>query len=151
MSIIDDVRKTHDDLLDAIKGLRVSDLQHPATIGDWSIRDVLLHMVMWDGEVLKNLAIWRAGHKVDWSYVKDEKAILRFNDFWLANMKHLSMKKVLQMLNAIHAAIIADLAAADAGKGKKRRAVPRWVWQITVDHNNRHIRKLRTYRKTLGR
>jgi len=143
VAVVDDVRKMHENLLGSIEGLSDGELKRPGTIGDWSIRDALLHMAMWDGEVLKQLAIWRNGGRVDWSYVNDEKVILKFNDFWVATLKHLSTKKILQILDATHAAIIASLAGADTAPG--------WVTDITVNHNNGHIEKIKTFRKTLDR
>ena len=105
MSIVDDLKQSHEDILQAIGGLTKEELERPGTIGTWSIRDSLLHIAMWEGEVLKAFAIWRSGQEVDWSYVGDMKSILRFNDFWIENMKYLSVEKILALLDQVHTAI----------------------------------------------
>ncbi len=152
MSLVDDLKKVQQDMHSAIDGLTVKELDRKSTMGDWSVRDVLLHIAMWEGEVLKELAIWRAGHKIDWAYVKDHKGILRFNEFWINSMKHLSAKKVIEMFDATHDALVSEVSSIAAPvAGKKRRALPKWVRQITVDHNRTHLRKILAYRKTLGK
>lgn len=149
MPIVDDLRKSYEDILNAIEGLKTGELERQNTIGSWSIRDVLLHIAMWEGEVLKALAIWRSGHKVDWSYVKDYKTILKFNDFWIENMGHLSTKKVLQMLDTNHSAVVADVSAVTDKEWRKRKGVPRWLREIVIDHNETHVKKIAAYRKSL--
>ncbi len=151
MSIVNDLKRTHENLQNAINGLTTRELEARHSIGDWSVKDVLVHMAMWDGEVLKNLALWRSGSQVDWSYVKDRKAILKFNDFWINNLKHLSARKVIQMLNSIHGAIIADLSTSVGPHREKRRSIPKWLRQITVDHNKHHIKKIQAYRESVGK
>lgn len=132
--------------MEAIKGLNTEDINRPGTIGEWSVRDALLHIAMWDGEVLKMLAVWRAGQEADWSYVNDYKTIMAFNDCWITNLKHLSDAKVLQMLDSIHAAIIADISAITDDEMKKRGGLPKWVHEITVGHHRDHIPKISAYR-----
>lgn len=148
MSIADELTKSGEDLRGAIEGLTAKEMTRPRTIGDWSIRDVILHLAMWEGEVLKALAIFRAGRKVDWAYVKDAEGISRFNEFWISNMKHLTVRKVLAMFDEIHSAVIADVSSLTASK---RKALPGWVKEITVEHNAAHVKKIVAYRKSLGK
>jgi hypothetical protein len=146
MSFVDDLRQSHENILQSIKGLKEDELNRPGTMGEWSIRDALLHITMWDAEVLKMLAIWHAGQKVDWSYIKDHETILKFNDFWITNLKHLSVETILEMLDSIHAAIIADIASIPENELKKRKGIPGWVREITVEHHREHIEKIKAYR-----
>ncbi|MEE9554630.1 MAG: DinB family protein [candidate division Zixibacteria bacterium] len=147
MKIVDELKKSHLDLLEAIDGLDSAQLAKENTIGNWSVRDIILHIAMWEGEVLKALAIWRMGHKVDWSYVGDEKTILRFNDFWIENMKHLSVEKVIQLFNLTHSAIVAEVSSISEDIWESRGGVPEWIPSITTEHNNHHIKKILAYRK----
>ena len=147
MSIVDELRQSYQVILDAIEGLPTAELTRPNAIGDWSVRDVLLHIAMWEGEVLKALAVWRSGYEVDWSHVKGAEGIQKFNDFWITNLKHLSAAKVLQMLDQIHSAVIADVSAVTDEEWKRRNGVPRWLQEITIEHNTTHTRKISAYKK----
>lgn len=149
MKIVDDLKQSHVDLLEAIDGLDSVVMEKKNAVGDWSIRDIILHIAMWEGEVLKALAVWRLGHRIDWSYVGEEETILKFNDFWIEAMKHLSAEKVVQMFNLTHSAIVAEISSIPENIWEGRGGVPEWLPSITIDHNREHIDKIKAYRKTL--
>ena len=149
MKITDELKQSHVDLLEAIDGLDSGHLEKKKTIGDWSIRDIILHIAMWEGEVLKALAIWRMGHKVDWSYLGDENNLLKFNNFWVETMTYLSAEDVVRLFNLTHSAIVAEVSAIPDDIWEKRGGVPSWISAITTDHNRKHIDKIKAYRKTL--
>jgi hypothetical protein len=146
MKIADDLKKSHVEILEAIENLKEEEISRRETIGKWSVRDVILHIAMWDGEVLKALAVWRLGHDYDWSYAKD---YLRFNDFWLDVAGHLSVGQVLRLFNLIHSALVTEVAAIPDEIWNKRGGVPQWLLDITVDHYKEHIPKLAAYRQSL--
>jgi hypothetical protein len=102
---------------------------------------------MWEGEVLKALAIWRTGHEVDWSYARD---YLKFNDFWHQNFSHLSVDQVMRLFNLTHKALVDDIATISADIWQKR-GEPRWIRDISINHNNEHIPKLIAYKQSLGK
>ena len=151
MSIVDELKQSHVDLLESIDGLEPDQLEKKKAIGEWSIRDVVLHLAMWEGEVLKALAIWRMGHKVDWIYVGDEKNQLKFNKFWIDTMTYLSAEDVIRLFNLTHSAIVADISAIPEEIWKQRGGIPGWIGNITTEHNRGHIDKIRAYRKTLDK
>ena len=149
LPFVDDLKQSHNDILIAIEGIKPKELTRPNTIGSWSVRDVLLHIAMWEGEVLKALAIWRSGNKVDWSYIKDYKGILMYNDFWIKNLTFLSVKKVLNLLDITHKAIIADVASITDKEWRALHGLPKWLRQMTTDHNKKHVQKILAFKKTL--
>ena len=148
MGISDDLKKSQVDILAAMENLTSEEMSRENTIGKWSARDVILHIAMWEGEVIKMLAIWRTGHDVDWSYAKH---YLKFNDFWVEITKHLSVNRIMKMFNLTHAALVADISAIPEGIWAERGGIPKWIHEITVGHNNEHIPKLQAYKKSLGK
>ncbi len=148
MGIVDELKKSHMDILAAVENLTEKEMAEKKTIGQWSARDVILHIAMWEGEVIKMLAIWRTGHDVDWYYAEH---YLKFNDFWVEITKHLSVDKIMKMFNLTHAALVADISAIPEEIWAKRGGMPNWIREITVGHNNEHIPKLQAYKKSLGK
>jgi hypothetical protein len=146
MSIVDDLKLTQRDVLEAIDGLTADELEKENTIGKWSARDVVIHMAMWDGEALKALAVWRTGHDYDWTYANE---YLKFNEFWHEITKTLSSTQVIQMYNLVHGALIADISGISEAIWTKRGGIPNWLSGIAVEHNKWHLEKLQAYKKLL--
>jgi hypothetical protein len=147
MKMVDDLKKGHLEILQAIDGLSADDLKKGDTIGKWSARDVLLHLAMWDGEALKALSVWRTGHDYDWAYAED---YLKFNEFWVATLKDLEVNQVAQMFNLIRNALICDADSVPDDVYQKR-GEPLWMYDVVINHTFHHAEKLRAYRKTLGK
>lgn len=145
MKIADDLKNSHVEILEAIEDLKEEDISREDTIGKWSVRKVILHIAMWDGEALKALAVWRLGHDYDWSYAKD---YLRFNDFWVDVTRHLSVPQVLRLFNLIHSALVTEVGAIPDEIWDERGGVPQWLRDITIDHYKEHIQKLKAYRQS---
>ncbi|OGC90876.1 MAG: hypothetical protein A2W25_13185 [candidate division Zixibacteria bacterium RBG_16_53_22] len=147
MKMVDDLKNGHTDIVKTIDGLNSEELDRPGTIGDWSARDVLLHIAMWDGEALKALAVWRTGHEYDWSYTPDYD---KFNAFWIENTRQLSASQVIQMFNLIRHALICDMEAIP-DEIYRKRGEPKWIYSASIDHTSHHLNKLMTYRASLGK
>jgi hypothetical protein len=148
MKIADDLKKSHVEILEAIEDLKEEEIAGKEAIGKWSVRDVLLHIAMWDGEALKALAVWRLGHDYDWSYAKD---YLRFNDFWVDVTEHLSVAQVLRLFNLVHSALATEVAAIPDDIWNGRGGVPQWLMDITINHYDEHLPKITAYRQSLGK
>ena len=146
MRLVEDLVKSHVEILNTIDGLSDEELNRSGTIGKWSARDTILHIAMWEGEVLKALAIWRTGHDVDWSYAKD---YLKFNDFWHQSLSHLSSNQVQRLFNLTHKALVDDIKSISS-EVWQRRGEPIWIRDVTINHNIEHINKLMNYKKSLG-
>ncbi len=145
MKIADQLKKSHARILEAIENLKEEEISRKGTIGKWSVREVILHIAMWDGEVLKALAVWRLGHDYDWSYAKH---YLRFNDFWIDVTAHLSVGQVLRLFNLIHSALVTEVASIPDDIWDKRGGVPQWLVDVTIDHYEEHLPKLIAYRQS---
>jgi hypothetical protein len=57
----------------------------------------------------------------------------------------------MQMFNLIRHALVSDISGISAEIWEKRGGVPKWLYEITIDHNGRHLKKLQAYRKSLGK
>ncbi len=139
MNVAEGLRANHKDLLQSTRGLTSEQLVSENSFGRWSARDVLLHIAMWVGEVLKAVAVWKTKHDYDWDYAKD---YLSYNDFWINSTKHLSVDQVLQMLNLHHFVLYGELSSISPETWTKR-GIPGWLKEIAIDHSREHAAKLR--------
>jgi hypothetical protein len=145
MAIADELKQSHMDMLNAIGGLTAEELTRKNAIGYWSVRDVILHIAMWEGEALKAFAVWRTGHDYDWTYARDMDM---FNEFFMEAGKHLSVGLVLQTFNLIHSALVNDVSLV-SDEIWKRRGEPKWIRSVTTEHNAHHIEKIKKYKESL--
>lgn len=146
MALVDDLGKQHTQVLEVIDGLSAEELTRPDAIGKWSVRDTIQHIAMWEGEVLKALAVWRTGHDYDWSFTKE---YLKINDCWIENTRHLTAEQVIRAFNLNHAALMADVAAIPDDIWEKRGGIPKWLQGVGITHTAHHLEKLREYKKSL--
>jgi len=146
MGIANDL-KSHMDILEAIQGLSADELTKENAIGYWSVKDVILHIAMWEGEALKAFAVWRTGHDYDWTYARD---IQMFNEFFIEAGRDIHIGQVLQMFNLIHSALVADVSVVTAEIWEKR-GEPEWLRDITIKHNEEHIKKIKKYKASLNK
>ena len=147
MGIVDEMKQSQADILEAIDGLTSSELTKKNAIGKWSARDVLLHIAMWDGEALKAFALWRAGYNYDWS--SHVKRIQEINDFWQVNFNMLSAAGVVQLFNATRTALANDVSMVSDKTWKSCGGAPKWLNTIVIEHGSHHLEKLKEYRKSL--
>jgi hypothetical protein len=147
MAIADELKQSHIDMLDAIGGLSADELTKENVIGYWSVRDVLLHIAMWEGEALKAFAVWRTGHDYDWTYARDMQM---FNEFFIEAGKDLSIGMVLQMFNLVHSALVNDVSLV-TDEIWKNRGEPEWLRDITIRHNEEHVKKIKKFKESLNK
>ena len=92
--ILDALEDGRENLLEAIDGLSDEALLEPGVIGDWSVKDLLYHISMWEAELVKLL--WQAaqgGRPASlWTSVIDVDAI---NEDWHAQAKDRSLESIL--------------------------------------------------------
>ena len=148
MSIVDDLRQGHVKILEAIEGLSELEMTKENAIGKWSVKDILLHISLWDGECIKAFAVWRTGHDYDWAYADE---YLKLNECWHTITKNLSLNQALQSFNLNRNALISDVALISDDIWQKRGGIPKWLTGIAMTHNNWHLEKIETYRKSLGK
>ncbi len=148
MGIVDELEKSHMDILAAVENNTAEEMSREKTIGEWSVRDVILHIAMWEGEALKGLAVWRTGHDPDWSYIK---SIQVFNDFWIDSASKMSVDQVMRMFNLIHYAVIAEVSAIPEDIWQKRGGIPGWSKDETTNHFKEHIPRVQAYKGSLGK
>lgn len=88
-------------LNEAYAGLSEAQMLEPGVAGDWSVKDILAHVTIWEEEALKHLPGIIEG-KTPPRYSEKYGGIDAFNDLMMAQKKGLSLSQVLSESEATH-------------------------------------------------
>jgi hypothetical protein len=132
-------------LLSVIEDMPADSLTSPKTIGEWSVKDILAHITVWEEETAKAFVIWKIGVEPDWSHIKN---LDEYNNATVKERRKQSLAKVVDQLKLVHNGVMDNVKSMSDADLKKRGGVPKWlVTQITI-HINEHTEKVLAYKNT---
>lgn len=83
--LLNSLEASHEEILSLIDTIPVEDLTRPGTIGDWSVKDVLSHLLIWEAETIKLLFMARPNRKPETAHFKtisdDEQNSIWYDQF----------------------------------------------------------------------
>ena len=88
------------------EGLAGADLLRPGVIGNWSVRDIIVHVTTWEEEALKHLPAVLSGRRPP-RYSVTYGGIDAFNALMTARKKDLTLPEVLRQQSAVHRRVVA--------------------------------------------
>lgn len=143
------VRTARGELNQAISGLSEEQLTREATIGDWSVKDVLAHLAAWTGEAA--MAVERALRGETVGPLVTE-SVDEWNARRVEERRRLPLVDVVQEFNETHDRLLDALESAPedaiplgpAGWDQSAR-----LWWLT-EHDGEHLGALRSYRDSLA-
>lgn len=144
--VIQQAERALNALLGAIEGFDSQDLTNPGTIGEWSIKDVLNHIIAWEEEVAAAFEIWKVGIEPDWSYITD---LDEFNANNVRQRKKLPVAKVKEQLNLIHHGVLENIKSVPDDEFARRGGVPRWLVTQITSHVEEHTRRILEFKESL--
>ena len=134
------------ELSKAFEGLTDEKLIEPGVVGQWSIRDVLVHVASWDWEALKALPIIVDGGRVP-RYSDLYGGIDAFNSLTQGRKCSLGLNEVLRALEETHQQLldylegVPDEAFASEGRFLRR------LRQDTYGHYREHTEQIIAWRR----
>jgi hypothetical protein len=144
--VVEKANKALENLLGAVESLPAETHSVPKAIGEWSIKDMLAHLIAWEEEAARAFEIWKIGVEADWSHIKD---IDEFNAQSVKDRRKVSFSKVLEQLQLVHGGIIDNLKTVSDSEYSRRGGVPRWLANLIIDHLNEHTEKIIAYKSSL--
>ena len=155
--ILDALEDEREKLMEAIDGLSDEALQEVGAVGEWSVKDVLVHISMWEAEM--DRILWQAaqGQKpttmhfrqisVDetnaaWQKLGAERSWEQvMDDFWAVR------KQTIKRLEAFSDEDLNNLQRYPWQSGK-----PLWEWveNDSYGHENEHRLQIEEWRKKRG-
>jgi len=141
--VVEKANKALANLLAAVESLPAESHSVPKAIGDWSIKDLLAHLIAWEEEASRAFDIWKIGVNPDWSHIKD---IDEFNAQAVKDRRKVAFPKILEQLQLVHGGIIDKLKSVSDSEFSKRGGVPRWLANLIIDHLDEHTEKIVAYK-----
>jgi uncharacterized damage-inducible protein DinB len=139
--------KVLEDLLAAIENIPAALLTAPKAIGEWSVKDVLGHIIAWEEEAANALATWKIGVEPDWNHIRD---IDEFNASAVKEKRKQSSAKIIEQLKSVHTRIIENIKTVQDQEYAKRGGIPRWLVNLIIDHVDEHLQRIIEYKNTIG-
>ena len=97
-----------DALVGSYDGLTPEAITEPGVVGEWSIKNLIAHVSIWEMEAIKHLPVIAAGNRPP-RYSVRYGGIDAFNDQMMANMLGLSLEETLHQRDDTHQRLIAYL------------------------------------------
>jgi uncharacterized protein (TIGR03083 family) len=144
------IAATWEDFHASFAGLSDEQMQEPGVAGDWSVRDVLAHVAVWDGESMNDLpdiAAGRRGHPGD-----DEEDTDTFNARKTDELRGMPLDAVRDLLAGSHRQLLDylqglgrdDIVPTSVEAFRARLGSDTW------DHYPQHAASIRAFREARG-
>jgi len=143
---IERANRSLDYLFQALEGIDPQEMALPNTIGQWSIKDVLNHLIIWEEEAAQAFEIWKVGIEPDWSHIVD---LDKFNSETVGKRRGIPLSKIKSQLNLIHHGIIENLKSVPDDEFSKRGGIPKWLVTLLTVHIDGHSERIRQYKEAL--
>jgi hypothetical protein len=112
--LIATLERRWDELIGSYDGLPEEALMEPGVVGEWSIKNVIAHVSIWEMEAIKHLPVIAAGNRPP-RYSVTYGGIDAFNDQMMANMLSLTLEETLRQRDETHQQLVGYLRALPPG------------------------------------
>jgi hypothetical protein len=143
--------------LEAIEGLSDAAMQEPGVNGEWSVKDILSHLIAWEAEQVKLL--WQAKQGIQPSSVHfSNKSVDELNAAWYAEFQARPLDRILADFQAVRKQTERRIDAfSDKDLNDPQRYVwlknfPLWEWVAndSFKHEAEHAAQIRAWRTQMG-
>lgn len=151
--IFDALEDERENFLDAIDGLSDEELQLPGVVGEWSVKDIMIHLSAWEAEMVKLL--WQAKQgqppsNPDWT----EELVDQLNQEWFEAYHARQLDRVMADFIAVRkqtsrrVEVFTDKDLNDPQRFSWLKGRPLWVWvaQDSFEHEAEHTAQIRAWR-----
>ena len=140
-------------LNEAIQGLPEEAYDEPGVVGEWSVKDVLSHLLAWEAELIKLLWQAKNGQKPTSAQVT-VKSVDEQNADWFQEMHERPVERVLadfetirqQSLRRVEGFSDRDLTDPARYPWLKGRPLWQWIAGDTFEHDEEHGEQIRVWR-----
>lgn len=142
-TIIDRIDASWQELQSSYAGLSDEEMLEPGVTGDWSARDILTHVAVWDVLALSVLpGILESGE-----HVKLGEGLDTYNARMTEEKRGLSLDEVRQELEDTHRRLLEYLGAIDVDAFAANAAFRERLAADTWDHYPEHAAAIRAWRE----
>lgn len=144
------VDKAWVELKESFTGLSDTQLAEPGVVENWSVRDILAHVTIWEEEALKYLPLIMKGGKPP-RYSVQYGGIDAFNALMTEQRRSLSLSEVLRQLDETHSQLVDYLQSVPEEQFIRETPFRHRLRLDTYSHYPIHTKAIREWREQLGR
>lgn len=142
-------------LLDAIDGLSPEQMLAPNAVGEWSVRDILQHLSVWEAELVRLLVhVDQRRKPIGPSFVPNPD-FDTINARWHAETKDRPLDRVLQDFHGVRRQTrrwVDEMAEEDLLRVRPEpwlhgQPLARWIAEYSYEHEQEHGAAIRQWRK----
>jgi hypothetical protein len=151
--ILDALEDEREKLLEAIDGLSEAQMAESGVAGDWSVKDILHHLSLWEAELVRLL--WQAGQGEKPTTVHfSQQSVDQTNAAWYAQGKDRLLERVLDDLAAVRKQTIRRVNALPDEVFEKPHPYPwvkdqafwEWIANDSFGHEAEHAEQIKQWR-----
>jgi hypothetical protein len=153
--------ESREGFLEAIEGLDEQQMITPGVCGDWSIKDILVHLARWEAELVKLLWQVRQGQKPDsalLSALQGGESDDDINARWYKESRNRLLDQALEDFHAVRTQTMRrvesflDKELTDPNRYKFLEGHPLWEWVAgdSFEHEEAHLPDILAWRKSLN-
>ena len=130
-------------LMDALAGIPEERLTEPGVVGDWSVKDLLGHVAVWDAHAVAAVRRYLAGEapdQVDWEAINEREAAAR------AGRSVPEQRSEMEAAHEQVCSLVRGLRPPDLAALGVRHSIA----VDTHEHYDEHAAEIRAWRERLG-
>jgi uncharacterized damage-inducible protein DinB len=141
-------REGRSELFAALEDLSEKELTDIAVVGDWTVRDVLAHILAWEEVAVQRLELVAAGRASEIRWVRDEE-VDDTNARFHRESLGLSLPQVRERLEKIGRQLEERLKRLPAGIAEGTELIAVWFSNCTYAHYQEHLEQITAWRREL--
>jgi hypothetical protein len=154
--ILKALEDTREQFLDAIENLPEGALEEPGVVGEWSIKQVMVHISRWEAEVVKLLWQVRQGQRPTTLLAHPE--VDQINARWAAEALNRPLERVLDDFHGTRAQTILRVEALSNQEltdpqrypWAAGQALSEWIADDSFRHEAEHMAQVLDWRRKKG-
>jgi len=143
---VERANKSLDNLMQTIEDVPSEDMAIRESIGKWSVKDVLNHIIVWEEEAAKAFEIWKIGIEPDWLHITD---LDEFNNSTVEKRRRTPLSKIIKHLQLVHNGVIENIKSVADSEYNNRGGIPGWLETLLTTHIDEHTDRIKAFKYSL--
>jgi len=156
-AVLSELNASREAMLKTLEGLDDDQMVEPGVIGDWSVKDILVHLSLWEAELVTLLWQARQGRKPTTAQLSPD-TVDELNARWYPMHKDRALNQVLEDFHAVRRQTarrvdgFTDKELADPGLFPWLDGEPlgHWIAEDSYGHEAEHMAQIITWRQSHG-
>jgi hypothetical protein len=152
--LLEKLEQSRENFLELLDSLTEEKMLEPALPGGWTVKDVLVHITLWEAELIKLLFQAQQGRKPK-TILNSREPADQVNARWYAQHKDRDLEQALKDFETIRDQTIrrvqsfSDKDLTDPNRYKWLNDQPLWKWiaEDTFEHEDEHAGDIRRWKE----